>query len=196
MNNEQMFVASMKAMVVLNIATEADLANGTRGTVTGLVLNDCEPAVLPVHKGISMLHFPPAVVFFRPDGGTDIRLNGVENGLLPIVPSKAKFTITDDDSKRKQVTHQELALTAGHAFTDYKGQGQTIEFLVINLEPPSTGPKMTGFSVYVALSHSRGRSNIHILRGYDLQLFMHHPSEDLKVDESRLDVIERDTRWA
>ncbi|KAJ3884472.1 hypothetical protein GG344DRAFT_71319 [Lentinula edodes] len=107
----------MKVMVVLNIATEADLGNGTRGTVTGLVLDDCEPAELPVHEGISMLHFPPAVVFFRPDGGTDICLNGVENGLLPIVPSKAKFTITDNDSKRKQVTHQELALTAGHAFT-------------------------------------------------------------------------------
>ncbi|KAJ3924427.1 MAG: hypothetical protein NXY57DRAFT_875562, partial [Lentinula lateritia] len=32
----------MKAMVVLNIATEADLANGTRGTIMKIVLDDRE----------------------------------------------------------------------------------------------------------------------------------------------------------
>jgi hypothetical protein len=29
----------MKAMVIINIATEADLANGTRGMVTDIVLD-------------------------------------------------------------------------------------------------------------------------------------------------------------
>ncbi|KAJ3806137.1 hypothetical protein F5876DRAFT_19146, partial [Lentinula aff. lateritia] len=33
----------MRAMILANIATEADLANGTRGTVTGIVLDDRGP---------------------------------------------------------------------------------------------------------------------------------------------------------
>ena len=32
----------MKAMVVINIATDADIANGTRGTVEGFVLEEHE----------------------------------------------------------------------------------------------------------------------------------------------------------
>jgi hypothetical protein len=41
----------MKAMVVLNIAMEADLANGTRGTVQGLVLDPREDRLSPDEEG-------------------------------------------------------------------------------------------------------------------------------------------------
>ncbi|GAW05036.1 ATP-dependent DNA helicase PIF1 [Lentinula edodes] len=186
----------MKAMVLLNIATEADLVNGTRGTITEIVLDDREPEPFTTRQGVTMLRYPPAVVYFRPNSGTAINLEGVKEGILPIVPSQSKFAVTDENGKRMQITRRQLALTAGYAFTDYKGQGQTIEYVVVDLEPPHTGPKMTGFSVYVALSRSRGRKNIRLLRGYDLQLFIQHPSADLKVDEGRLEVLERDTRWA
>ncbi|KAM6498483.1 hypothetical protein JOM56_006431, partial [Amanita muscaria] len=48
----------MKAMVVLNLSTEKEIANGTRGTLEGLVLdpND-EPTVSD--DGIVLLKFPP-----------------------------------------------------------------------------------------------------------------------------------------
>ncbi|KAJ4492153.1 hypothetical protein C8J55DRAFT_486060 [Lentinula edodes] len=136
----------MKAMVMLNIATEAELANGTRGVITGIVSDYCEPALPVVCEGVTMLRFPPAVIFFRLNKGTNIRLEDMEEWILPIVPSHAKFTITDDN------------------VTDYKGQGQTIEYIVVDLAAPTSGPKMTGFSVYVALSRSRGRGNIQLLR--------------------------------
>ena len=45
MNNLKMRVelaVGMKAMVILNIASEADLTNGTRGTVQGFVLDPRE----------------------------------------------------------------------------------------------------------------------------------------------------------
>jgi hypothetical protein len=55
----------MKVMVLSNIATGADLANGSRGTITNIILDlrevlECTSSVV-VH-----LKFPPAVVIFRP----------------------------------------------------------------------------------------------------------------------------------
>ena len=60
------------------------------------------------------------------------------------------------------------------------------------LKPPSGA--LSPFSVYVALSRSRGRKTIRILRDFDHSLFMHHPSEDLRVDMERLHRVERMTR--
>ena len=41
-------------------------------------------------------------------------------------------------------------MTAGYTFTDYKSQGQTIEYVIIDIGRPPTG-SLSPFSVYVAL---------------------------------------------
>ena len=69
-------------------------------------------------------------------------------------------------------------MTAGYAFRDYKSQGQTIEYVIINIGKPPTGI-LSPFSIYVALSQSRGRNTIHLLRDFDVNLFQNHPSEVL-----------------
>ena len=43
------------------------------------------------------------------------------------------------------------------------------------------------------MSRSRDRKTIRILRDFDHSLFMHHPSEDLRVDMERLHWVERMT---
>ena len=84
-------------------------------------------------------------------------------------------------------------MTAGYAFTDYKSQGQTIEFVIIDIGRPPTG-SLSPFSVYVALSRSRGRDTIRLLREFDPNLFQNHPSEALRQDMKRLERLNEKTR--
>ncbi|KAJ7266935.1 hypothetical protein B0H12DRAFT_1200858 [Mycena haematopus] len=90
-------------------------------------------------------------------------------------------------------TRGELAITPAYAFTDYKSQGQTIQYVYIDLEPPPRG-KLTPFSAYVALSRSRGRDHIRLLRGFDPDLFTTHPNLDLAVEDARLDRLTARTK--
>ncbi|KIM69916.1 hypothetical protein SCLCIDRAFT_491661, partial [Scleroderma citrinum Foug A] len=66
-----------------------------------------------------------------------------------------------------------------HTFTDHC-IWQTLDCCIEEIGPPPTG-QPTPFKVYVALSRSRGRNNIHLLRIFEERLFTHHPSEYLKI---------------
>lgn len=182
----------MRAMVVLNIATEADIANGTRGTVHGIVLDPREPQVSPEEDGSVHLHFPPSVVYFKPDMQTQVTFEGVPEGIIPILPSKVCFSVSVEGEKTK-LERRQVAIVPGYAFTDYKAQGQTLECVIIDISRPPTG-KLSPFSVYVALSRSRGRKTIRILRDFDTALLMHHPSEDLRQDMMRLERLDERTK--
>ena len=64
-----------------------------------------------------------------------------------------------------------------------------MESVIVDLGKPPTGA-LTGFTVYVALSRSRGRANIRLLRPFDPKLFMVHPSENLRQEDLRLHSLE------
>ncbi|KAJ7264761.1 hypothetical protein C8J57DRAFT_1512113 [Mycena rebaudengoi] len=112
---------------------------------------------------------------------------------MPIVASTQGFSITDSYRKTRTVKRPQVALTGGYTFTDYKAQGQTLGYVLIDLEPPPRG-KLTPFSAYVALSRSRSRDQVRILRGFDPLLFTTHPSLELEAEDVRLTLLERDTR--
>jgi hypothetical protein len=182
----------MKAMVVLNIATEADLANGTRGTVQGFVLDPREENTTPDEKGTIHLKYPPPVIYFKPDLHTNTVFEGIPDGIIPISPSMVRFSV-DVDGKKMRLERRQLAIVPGYAFTDYKAQGQTMECVIVDISKPPSGA-LSPFSVYVALSRSRGRKTIRILRDFDPALFMHHPSEDLRNEMVRLEQLDERTR--
>ena len=182
----------MKAMVVLNIATEADLANGTRGTVQGFVLDPREGRTSPDDDGHIRLQYPPPVIYFKPDIQTTTVFEGVPEGIIPISPSTTRFNV-DVDGNKVQLERRQLGIVPAYAFTDYKSQGQTMEFVIVDISKPPTGV-LSPFSVYVALSRSRGRKTIRILREFDRALLMHHPSEDLRKDMMRLERLDECTR--
>ncbi|KIK63242.1 hypothetical protein GYMLUDRAFT_57949 [Collybiopsis luxurians FD-317 M1] len=94
----------MKAMVLANIATEADLVNGMRGVVTGIILDEREPPYLEVVNGVTMLRYPPAAVFFKPDGAMAVRLANLPEGLLPIIPQEAKFQADIGKNRCRTIT--------------------------------------------------------------------------------------------
>ncbi|KAF8268658.1 hypothetical protein EI94DRAFT_1577094, partial [Lactarius quietus] len=87
------------------------------------------------------------------------------------------------------VDRSQLALTAAYAFTNYKAQGQTMECVLVDLGKPPTSA-LTGFNAYVALSRSRGRDTIRLLREFNEKLFTVHPSEDLRKEDTRLSTLE------
>ncbi|KAJ7258931.1 hypothetical protein C8J57DRAFT_1073413, partial [Mycena rebaudengoi] len=57
-------------------------------------------------------------------------------------------------------------LAGGYMFTDYKAQGQTMSYILIDLAPPPRGV-LPPFNAYVALSRSRARKQVRFLRGLD-----------------------------
>ena len=176
----------MKAMVLLNVATEADIANGTQGEIQDIILDEREEMSAPDEEGIIQLKYPPAMLLFKPDRTSKLKFPGLPPGVIPLRPSQAKFTVTGRSSKRFKVERRQYAMTAGYTFTDYKSQGQTIEYVIIDIGRPPTG-SLSPFSVYVVLSRSRGRDTIRLLRDFDPNLFQNHPSEALRQDMKRLE---------
>jgi hypothetical protein len=182
----------MKAMVVLNIATEADVANGTRGTVEAIILDPREEHVSANEDGHIHLRYPPPVIYFRPDLETKIEFEGMPKGIIPILPSVVRFSVEVDGGKKK-MQRKQIAIVPGYAFTDYKAQGQTMGCVIVDISKPPSG-KLSAFGAYVALSRSKGRSTIRILRDFDPTLFVHHPSEDLRLEMARLKRLDGETK--
>jgi len=100
----------MKAMVLVNIAVETDVANGTRGTVKDILL-DPRDDHCDVEDGAVQLKYPPAMILFRPDKRSNFRFEGVAEGLIPISPSKALFTAKGKNGKKYKMTRHQYALT-------------------------------------------------------------------------------------
>ncbi|KAJ7289231.1 hypothetical protein C8J57DRAFT_1213589 [Mycena rebaudengoi] len=105
-----------------------------------------------------LLKYPPALVLFRLDNKEEELpvFEELPDGLLPIVPSSNGFQIHDGAGKKHNIKRWQLALTGGYVFTDYKVQGQTMGYILIDLAPPPRGV-LTPFNAYVALSRSRAR---------------------------------------
>lgn len=180
--NKVEFAVGMKTMILHNIAPDADLANGSRGIITDVLLDPREP-VQDNSLTTIVLKFPPAAIFFAPMHSKKAVLHGLPLGVVPVLPITKTFTL---GGRGGAVIHRlQLPLTAAYAFTDYKAQGQTIECVIVDLgKTPTAG--LTPFNAYVALSRSRGRQTIRLLRDFDEKLFTTHPSEELRKDDCRL----------
>jgi hypothetical protein len=180
----------MKAMLLQNLAPHAALANGSRGIITDIIL---DPREQIEHAGSCSveLQFPPAVILFKPVNAQNICLRGLPDGILPIFPSSVTFKLGGKSGI--PVDRQHIAITPAYAFTDFKSQGQTIESIIIDLGKPPMG-SLTPFNAYVALSRSRGRKTIRLLRDFSEKLFTVHPNDELRKEDERLAALAETTR--
>jgi hypothetical protein len=87
------FAVGMKAMVILNIATEADLANGARGEIVDIVLDHREIHPTANINGMTILKYPLVMLMFQPYHHTFQSLDGLPDRLIPIFPLQTKFSI-------------------------------------------------------------------------------------------------------
>ncbi|KAF8137247.1 hypothetical protein EV363DRAFT_1132885, partial [Boletus edulis] len=62
--NEVMLAEGMKVMVTYNIETDLDIANGARGEIVKIVLNEREERISP-SQPIVHLEYPPAYILVK-----------------------------------------------------------------------------------------------------------------------------------
>jgi hypothetical protein len=179
-------------MVTLNILTDLDVANGVRGEVEAIVLDERERGIVTEDRHIVRLRYPPRYVLVRLDRTKAPTLNGLAQNVIPIVPVKKSFSI-NKDGRKITVNRIQLPLTLAYAFTDYRSQGQTLQPVMIDIGRPPYG-HLTPFNIYVALSRGTSRDNIRLLRDFDETLLQQHPSEFLRLEDERLQKLNDSTR--
>jgi len=80
-----------------------------------------------------------------------------------------------------------------YVFTDHKVQGQTIEYVIVDIGPTKRFP-VDPFTAYVALSRSRGRKSIRLLQDFDKRIFTKHLSDELRDEDERLEQLAMETK--
>ena len=182
----------MRVMILINLSTQAEVANGTRGTVENIILDPREPELAPAENGRVCLQYPPALVVFRPDSHAKVTLefSGLPIGCIPITPREEGFQIRQGNNKKLFVRRQ-FAMTAAYTFTHEKSQGQTLDRVIVDLANPGT---LTPFHAYVSLLRAKGRDHIRILHKFDCKLLTTHPSEHLKEEDKRLKSLSEKTK--
>jgi ATP-dependent exoDNAse (exonuclease V) alpha subunit len=193
----------MKMMVLLNLSTEADIANGTTGTIEDILLDPREENCMVDDNGAVLLKYPPALIIFKPDGDKDLSLQfpdqfaghsrTIPKNTVPLMPSSTSFTIHTSNGQKYTIYRHQYPITAAYAMTDIKSQGQTMGPTLVDLSSPPSG-KLSCFNAYVALSRSKGRKTIRLLRDFDDMLFKTPPSADLEIEMKRLDELDRQTK--
>ena len=73
----------MKVMVFMNMSTEVNLANGSRGIITDIILDKIE-VISNDNLTSIQLQYPPAVVLFKPFGSCTNKIPGLLDGIVPI----------------------------------------------------------------------------------------------------------------
>jgi ATP-dependent exoDNAse (exonuclease V) alpha subunit len=182
----------MKIMVTCNIATTINLANGSRGTIVDIILDPRESQLVTrnIEHNIVHLQFPPAAVVLQLDFTRFPIVPGLQQGQAPLFPIAKKFRI---GKPSVSVQRRQLPLTPAYAFTDFKSQGQTINHVIVDLGK-TVQFALSPFNAYVALSRSKGRDTIRLLRDFEDNLFTRHPSENLREEELRLTQLAENTK--
>jgi len=192
--DEIMFFVGMKAMITVNVETDLEIANGSRGQVVGIVLNK-EESFFSANEGIIYLTKLPAYLLVKMKTTKIPQLPGLEEGVIPLTFIKCSFNISVGNEK-KTVKRKQMPLTPAYTFTDYRSQGQTINYAIIDIATPPSGKGLTAFNVYVSLTRCQQRDNIRILRPFDTRLMTTHPCEYLRLEEERLEYLEEETERA
>jgi len=145
----------MKVMVTLNLATEADLANGSRGTIEDIILDPREHfSQGNLHDDdnrIMWLKYPPVMIVFKPLHYEFPPFPGMDSGLIPIFLAEVIFNIHYQNNPKTKITRRQYPLSAAYAFTDHKAQGQTIENVIVDIGTTKRFP-VDPFAAYVSLS--------------------------------------------
>jgi hypothetical protein len=179
-------------MVTMNILTDLNVANGVRGHIEGIVLDERERFISRDESHSISLHYPPRYVLVRLDRTKAPVLDGLPQNVIPITPIKKSFVINQNGTK-VSVTRSQLPLTLAYAFTDYRSQGQTLLPVIVDIGSPPYG-FLTPFNIYVALSRGTGRDNIRLLRDFDHSLLQQHPCEFLRLEDDRLKKLNETTK--
>ncbi|KIM87665.1 hypothetical protein PILCRDRAFT_63355 [Piloderma croceum F 1598] len=85
-------------------------------------------------------------------------------------------------------------MTAAYRFTDYRSQGQTLPYVIVDIaKPPSGGLDL--FNLYAALSQSSGwEMPIWLLHDFDNQMFLKTHDVVLLAEDDQMERLDRITK--
>ena len=196
LTKDVLIAIGMEVMVTFNIDTDLDVANGSCGHITDIILDECESKVpCECAELVVELEYLPAFILVKMKHTKAATLDGLEQGILPLVPLECTFKIIHRGCEQT-VTRRQLPLTTLYTFTNYRSQGQMIPAVLVDIGTPPTG-QLTPFNIYVALSRSRGREAIRLLRDFDERLLTTHPNEHLRTEDVWLARMDEETlkKW-
>ncbi|KIL56472.1 hypothetical protein M378DRAFT_89244 [Amanita muscaria Koide BX008] len=124
------------------------------------------------------------------------RLEGLEEAVIPVEPAKYSMQLqvmtAEGNWVRRTVQRKQYPITAAYAFTDYRSQGQTLPYVIVDIASPPYG-SLSLFNLYVALSRSSGRATIRLLRDFNPMLFRQTHDEHLLAEDVRLEKLNKMT---
>jgi hypothetical protein len=181
-----------EVMVTTNVDTQHGIANGARGIVTALCLDSEDHPTNSQNPKMILAHLPTYMIV-KFHHNTRIKFEGLDENEYPLRPIQKSYYITMDDKKVKRVNRLQYPLTLGYSFTDYRAQGQTIPNLIVDIGKTPTG-SISQLNAYVALSRSRGRSSIRLLRNFQNEIIQTPPDQELIDEDIRLKMLGKQTQ--
>ncbi|KAI6120914.1 hypothetical protein EDD16DRAFT_1477906, partial [Pisolithus croceorrhizus] len=141
-------------MVTENVETDLDITNGARGTIVDIFLHPNEPPITCIN-GVVRLKLLPSFVLVKLHRTRTSQLHGLEPCVIPVEPVSRSYRVRCKTSEGVDVTRTikrwQFPITSAYAFTDYRSQGQTIPYAIVDIAKPPTGA-LTLFNLYVALA--------------------------------------------
>jgi ATP-dependent exoDNAse (exonuclease V) alpha subunit len=129
-------------------------------------------------------------------------LEGLEEAVIPLEAMTRAYSVDvvrqDGKIERTTVHRKQFPMTLAYAFTDYRAQGQTIPYVIVDIATPPSGFRPNLFNLYVALSRSSGRETIRLLRDFDASMFKAKHDSDLLKEDERMTEMDAITivQWA
>ena len=185
----------MNVMVTMNIDTDLDIVNGPHGEIVDIVLDPNEPP-LSQDPVVHLKHLP-LYILVKCKRTRAPRLNGLEEGVIPVQVAKQSVQIpvmtANGALENRRVTRKQFPITGSYAFTDYRAQGQTIPYVLVDLASPPSG-RLTLFNLYVALSRSIGKDNIRLLQDFQDDIFKQAHDPRLAIEDEHLKRLNRNMK--
>ena len=113
-------------------------------------------------QGIGILSAPQYMLVKLRSEETVVQIEGLPPDVVPIWPESFRYNA----GHGRWVRLLQFPATLAYAISDYKCQGQTYDFLRVDIKKPNTG-NASVMSPYVQLSRSRSLHGLSILRPFD-----------------------------
>ena len=168
----------MAVMVQENLAFSNRIVNGTQGTVKDIVYE--------VHDGLRY----PVVAYVHIPGAGKICVNAPDD-IVPIFPEWTSFRwsrIINGKPTPFSVSRLQLPLLPSYAYTDYKSQGRSLAYAIVD---PASANSLQG--VYVMLSRVKAINGLAILRPFNSTKIEQRLSQELRTELSRLEELDKET---
>jgi hypothetical protein len=131
----------MKVLVTNSVETVLDVTNGAQGTIVDIGLHLDEPPLgdeLIVH-----LKYLPSYLLVKLSCMCTAKLEGLDDVVIPVEVESSSMHIHVKNREGKwvqcTVRRKQYPITSAYAFMDYRSQGQTLPYVLVDIALPPSG---------------------------------------------------------